>query len=354
MIKVRASTITLGVILILMLTLLMSLREELLVAHFDETIHYFSSDAATYMSLFDTVYANISLGESHALFLIGSPILFMKLSDGNLFTIQACNLMLMGFTLKVAMNSFATRQGRIVFIAGACVMPYFIFGFLSLNKEIYAMCSAIFFASYVVRGMLRHLLIALLLAFCARYYMLLALVALLALVPRTGNQRNYLIITLLIVISATAPILKYAVPEYSNEGLLDATGTTGLIFSKAVDSGGYAVIYPLKYMMLVPQRAYSFLIDSSRAGNGMEAIVSLVSLAVILTSIYTIKFKHSIAPPARILIIMGFVAPIPIMWTEIMHWRYFSFVYFFFLYALILHYIDGPRTNRQVKFQKHG
>jgi hypothetical protein len=296
MIKVRASTITLGVILILMLTLLMSLREELLAAHFDETIYYFSSDAANYMSLFEAVYANIALEESPALFLIGSPILFMKMADGNLFMIQACNLMLMGFTLKVALNSFATLKGRLFFIAGACVMPYFIFGFLSLNKEIYAMCSAIFFASYMVRGMLRHLLMALLLAACARYYMLVALVALVVLFPLTGNPRNYWIIFLLIAISLTAPIAKYVVPEYSSEGLLDATGTTGLIFSKVVDYGGYALIYPIKYMALIPQRAYSFLIDSSRASDGMEAIVSIISIVVVLASIYTIKFKHSIAP----------------------------------------------------------
>jgi hypothetical protein len=36
-----------------------------------------------------------------------------------------------------------------------------------------------------------------------------------------------------------------------------------------------------------------------------------------------------------------------------MHWRYFSFVYFFFLYALILHYIEEPRAKWQVKNQQH-
>jgi hypothetical protein len=36
------------------------------------------------------------------------------------------------------------------------------------------------------------------------------------------------------------------------------------------------------------------------------------------------------------LVVAGLVAPIPIMWSEIMHWRYYSFVYFFFLYAIVL------------------
>jgi hypothetical protein len=194
---------------------------------------------------------------------------------------------------------------------------------------------------------------ALLLAACARYYMFVAMIALMVLFPQTGNPRNYWIIFLLIAISLAAPIAKHIVPEYSSEGLLDVTGTTGLIFSKVVDYGGYALIYPIKYMALIPQRAYSFLIDTSRAGDGMEAIVSIISIVVVLASIYTMKFKHSIAPQARTLIILGFAAPIPIMWSEIMHWRYFSFVYFFFLYALILHYIEGPGAKWQVKTEQH-
>lgn len=333
--------------------LLVLFRNELLAAHFDERIQYFSSDAANYLNLFHAVYEILPLNDNPTLFLIGSPILFMKLADGNLFLIQISNLVLMGYTLKIALKSFVTLRGRLLFLVGTCAMPYFTFGFLSLNKEVYAMCSAIFFASYMVRGLLWHLVIGLLLAVCARYYMFIAMLMLAVLVPRNSPPRFSWVILLLFLISFAAPVAKYMVPEYSDEGLLEVSGVTGIIFSKIINAGGYAFVYPIKYLALIPQRAYSFLIDSSREGDAMEAVVSIVSIAVILISAYVLKFKKIISGQARALMVAGFIAPIPIMWSEIMHWRYFSFVYFFFLYALVLHYMESPSSRNEVKFSSH-
>ena len=45
-------------------------------------------------------------------------------------------------------------------------------------------------------------------------------------------------------------------------------------------------------------------------------------------------------------VIAGLVAPVPIMWSEIMHWRYYSFVYFFFVFAIVLHGADRPPRAR--------
>jgi hypothetical protein len=335
--KMRLSTQVLVAIFCVQLGLLMIFRSGLLAAHIDETIQFFSSDAANYFNLYEDLYANIALDESPTLFLIGSPILFMKLADGNLFLIQACNLALMGITLRVALDCFATRRGRMTFLAGALLFPYFLFGFLSLNKEVYAMCSAIFFASYIVRGKIFHLIVALLLAMCARYYMLIAMIALIVLIPRNDHPRYRWIFTLLILISLMGPIAKAFIPEYSSEGLLDVSGVTGLIFSSIIDIGGYALIYPIKYMAIIPQRAYSFLLGSGREGDAMEAIISIASLVVVALAIGIFFAKRPTTPLVRQLIVAGFAAPIPIMWSEIMHWRYFSFVYFFFLFAVILH-----------------
>lgn len=339
----RMSTLGLGVIFCLLLVLLVMLRDELLAAHIDETIQYLSSDAATYFSLYEDLYAQVALDENPALFLIGSPILFMKLAEGNLFVIQACNLALMCLTLRVALDCFSTRRGRMAFMAGALALPYFLLGFLSLNKEVYAMCSAIFFASYIVRGKSIHFVFALLLAACARYYMLIAILSLLVLIPRNGHPRYRWIVALLVFISLAAPIAKSLVPEYSSEGLLDVSGASGLIFASIIDHYGYALVYPIKYLALIPQRAYSFLIGSDRAGDGMEAIVSIASFVVVVLAFRILLTKSSASPIVCRLIVAGFVAPISIMWSEIMHWRYFSFVYFFFLFAVVLHFVERRR-----------
>jgi hypothetical protein len=340
----RISTLGLGIIFSLLLVLLVTLKNELLAAHINGNIQYFSSDAANYFSLYNNLYAEATLFESPDLFLIGSPILFMKFVEGNIFVIQACNLLLMGVTLWVACECFATLLGRLTFVTGALVFPYFIFGFLSLNKEVYAMCGAIFFATYIARGKIINLIVALLLAACARYYMLIALLSLLALIPRNGDPKFGWILSLLVFTSLAAPIAKSLVPGYSSDGLLDVSGASGLIFATIIDHYGYGLVYPIKYLALIPQRAYGFLIGSDRASDGIEAIVSVASIVVVVLGCRILLTKRSASPIVWRLTIAGFVAPIAIMWSEIMHWRYFSFVYFFFLSAVVLHFIEGRRS----------
>src|SRR6185369_5423159 len=251
---VRASTLRLGLTFLLLLALLLLLRGALLQAHLDKTIEYFASDAATYFSLYEDLYEQLDLAESPALFLIGSPILFMKLTNGNLFLIQGLNLALMVLSLKIAFDTLPGRRARFEFMAGALVFPYFLFGFLSLNKEVYAMCSAILFAAYLTGGKRTHLFAALLLAACARYYMLLSLLTLLLMVPRERPPRYRLIFVLLIAISVAAPLVKSLIPGYSGEDLLEDSGAAGVFFSNLIDSFGYAIAYPIKYLVLIPMR----------------------------------------------------------------------------------------------------
>ena len=337
MIRFRYSTLWLIGALVVLFGVLLALRGALQQAHLDETIEYVASDAATYYELYHDLYEGVDLGESLGLFLIGSPILFMKLAEGNLFWIQLADLALMGVTLRVALDCFATRRGRLLFVAGALVFPYFLFGFLSLNKEVYAMCSAIFFASYLVRGLRAHLVAALLLAACARYYMLAALVSLLFLVPRKGEPRLGWAVALLVALSLLAPVATSSVSGYSAEGVLEVSGVLGKLFSEAVDAYGYAIVYPIKYVALIPNRLYSFLLGAERMADTMEAVVSVVSLVAFVFGCRLLLTARPVRLLVRKLVLAALLAPIPIMWSEIMHWRYYSFVYFFFLFAIVLH-----------------
>ena len=337
MFRIRFSTLWLIAALLAMLAVLVTLRGALLQAHLDETIHYVASDAATYYSLYEDLYEGSDLTESVGLFLVGSPILFMKLSEGHLFWIQLSNLALMGVTLWAALGCFATLRGRMLFLAGSLVFPYFVFGYLSLNKEVYAMCSAIFFACYMVRGQRTHLVAAIVLASCARYYMLLALVPLFFLVPRHRPPRYAWAFILLLAVSVLAPLTKSSVAGYSPEGLLEDSGALGKIFSDIVDSYGYALLYPIKYIALMPMKLYSVLLGAERAGDPMEGVVSVVSIVAFVLGCRIVLTRRPVRPLVRKLVAAALIAPIPIMWTEIMAWRYYSFVYFFFLFAILLH-----------------
>jgi hypothetical protein len=346
--RIRITSLWLAGLFGLLLLVLLLLRTSLLEAHADETIHYVASDAATYYRNYEDLYFYLDLSESPVLFLVGSPILFMKLAGGELLRIQLINLLLMFATLKVAFDCLRSAKARLSFLAGALAFPYFLFGFLSLNKEIYAMSAAVFYASYLLRGRWSHLLIALVLAMCARYYMFVAMLVAFVLVPREGPPRYRLMVALLIVISIAAPVAKTLVPEYSSEDVIgDVPSTSGAFFSTAVDSYGYALVYPLKYIALIPMRAYSAVIDSTRAGNAMEGVVSLASMAALLLALAALRRRQRAVPVVRRLVVLALVAPIPMMWSEIMHWRYYSFVYFFLLFAVILHYVERHREPRR-------
>lgn len=343
MMRIRFSGMLIWGGFLFLLGLLYAIKDSLLEAHSDGVIEYFASDAMTYFTSYEALYSDMSVAESPDLFIVGSPILFMKLVGGNLLLIQLGQLALMFVSIKVGVDCFKTECGRVAFIIGTMTFPYFLFGFLSLNKEIYAMCATIFFVSYYLRGSLWHLLMALLLAMICRYYMLISLVALLILVPPAGKPRYWLILAMLIFISVAAPFSKAFIPGYSSEGLLDAPSNIGGISSMIIDSFGYAFFYPIKYLILIPLRAYSFFVDSDRVANVMEGFVSIASLFTLLLAAYVFILKKSYHPAVNKLVILGLVAPMPIMWSEIMHWRYYSYVYFFFLFSLILHFVDRPR-----------
>lgn len=344
MIRVRWSSIFLVSVFVGLLALLLLLQDALSQAHLDDSILRFASDATVYYNWYDTVYAVSDVMENWTVFLRGSPILFMVLSDGNLLLIQACNLALMLVSLKVAMGCLDTLRGRTLFMALSLIFPYFAFGFLSLNKEVYAMCAAMFFGSYLIRGRVLYLLVAIVLAFLARYYMVAALLMLIVVVPREATPRTGLIMMILLAVSLVAPISKQFIPEYSYENLLEDSGATATILAAGIDNFGYALIYPIKYVLLLPIRAYGYILGGSHDMSG--AIVSILSSMMVLT-VFWLWVKHrSISPLVRRLIVAGFVAPIPIMWSEIMHWRYYSFVYFFFLFAVLLNMEERGRASR--------
>jgi hypothetical protein len=333
--RVRQSSLILLVLFAVLFVVLVLLRDVLYQAHINELILHFSSDGSIYFNHYERGYHDVDVLENWTVFLRGSPILFMMLTDGNLFAIQAANLLLMAVSMKVAFDCFTTFNGRMTFLFFSMIFPYFAFGFLGLNKEVYAMCATMFYGSYMIRGRLWHLAVAILLALCARYYMVASFLMLFFAVPRAAKPRWLLIVSGLVAISLVAPLIKDVVPEYSSENLLEGSGGLSKLMSTFVERYGYALLYPIKYLVLPMLRPFGYVIGAHQDAIG--AIVSIWSLIIFSIAGWMWMSGKQMSPIVRRLIVAGFVAPIPMMWSEISHWRYYSFVYFFFLYALVLH-----------------
>lgn len=342
--KITVSDLFLVVIFLVFLCCLFLADSYLLVAHIDGSAVYFSSDGPEYYNDYVNTYHSVDLFRTWQVFLRASPILLLILTDGDLFPIQIFNLAVMFVAMRVAFSCLKTFEGRMIFLVSSLLFPYYMLGFLSLNKEVYAMCAAIFYAGYIVRGRLLHLLFSFALALMARYYMVASLLMVFATMPRRGKPRWSIILGALLAISVLAPTVKSLVPQYSSEGLLDNSGETAVLLNNIVSNYGYFLLYPFKYILILVTRPYAFL--SANTDDLIGAIVSVWSLVALSIALWLWFSGKRLEPMVKRLIVVGLVAPIPMMWSEIMHWRYHSYVFFFFLFAILLHLESGQRVRQ--------
>lgn len=323
-----------GVILAIALVTADSVRA----AHEDGRILEFLSDATVYYKHYQERYTGLDALSNWTVFLRASPVLLMILFHGNLLWVQLLNASIMMFSLLVSQRCFERVETKIFYILACLIFPYFSFGFLGLNKEVYALSSAMLFAAYLKSGSLRIFLLSLLLALMARYYMVAPLIMLALTFPKGRAPRFYIPGLALVLISLIGPVAKSFVPQYSYLNLIDGSGKTAYILSFVIDNFGYTFIYPIKYIVLLLVRPFGFLF----AGNGdaVGAVVSLLSAAALAVSL-SLTLRPLKAPQyVGIFVLAGMLAPIPMMWSEIMHWRYYSFVYIFFLFSICLS-MDG-------------
>lgn len=351
MIFLRWSGIALFFLYIGGLSLLFLVGDGLIHAHLTGYINFFSSDGSIfyhhYLSLSDE-----NLLSNYWIFLRGAPVLLMRALDGNLLFVLLLQLTLIILTLKISVGYFNTGSGRILFIFLSLFFPYLSFGFLSLNKEIFVMCSAIFFASYLSRGLKFHLAMALILAAAGRVYMLAALIILLFMIPRNSEIKYWRILFTLFVFTTLAPFSSSLVPGFQSLNLLENnTGRMAPLLATAVNNFGYFLIYPIKYVLIIPSRAYGyFIVGGSNDFTG--ALVSIVSLTMLLIATWLWLKRGKLSTTVKSLILAGYVAPVPILWIELVHWRYYSFVYFFFLFALIIHLEERRALRRMLQSHK--
>ncbi|MGQ3076554.1 MULTISPECIES: hypothetical protein [Rhizobium/Agrobacterium group] len=310
--------------------------------HADGRILAYLSDATVYHKHYVDRFANAGVLENWTTFLRASPILMMMLFDGKIILVQLLNALVMMICLLASQRCFKTERVKFLYLFFCMVFPYFSFGFLGLNKEVYAMSSAMLYSVFIVSGAKRFLIASLVLALMARYYMLAPLIMLMLIFPRHRPPRYYLAGLSLVLVSIIGPLAKTMVPEYSYANLLEGSGRTAVIFSTLIDNFGYAAIYPIKYMILILVRPFGFFF----AGNGdsVGAVVSVLSCIAGALAIYVFAKAKRNHREIGLFVLAGLLAPIPLMWSEIMHWRYYSFVYFFFIFAICI-YMDSVRTG---------
>lgn len=311
-------------------------------AHENHDIAYFAADAPVYYEIY-TQFGDENISENLWLLLNGFPVIELLLSNGSIFTTSIFNLIVVFVAITAWLGSFNRKEFTFNPVLVILIFPYLSLGFFSLNKEVFVMSSILLFIRYWLRGGYGYLFMAFVVAWMGRYHMAIVIIFLFAVFPRDRSPRIRLAITSLFFISIAAPFLKSFIPGYSSEGLIDqSVGVIMKIFIDMVDSYLYFIIYPFKFIALAMFRFYGvFVAANEDAANSlvMEAYISLLSVAIATYSFWLYMFRRrSLCYTSKALFLMGFLSPIPILWSDIGQWRYYSFTYFLFSAGLIVHF----------------
>lgn len=310
-------------------------HHEIELAHVNGMIYWISSDAPVYYEGIDK-FSLSDFIESPSFFINLMPLFIYNLIGGMLgylLLISICAF----FVFLTSLQYIRPKQ-RLLYTFLLLIFPYTSITFFSINKEIFALLSAIMLACYYKNDKALYLLFALILAFCARSYLAISYVFLVFIFsPKPMQKPKWLILFLTFILISTIPVflgstVGYDAPPLEHDGI----GRTASFFFELVSNGGYFLVYFIKYLMLLFSKFYqgfnASFDFSNRLQDGHEFVVSLLTIIMFFYSLYFVYFKKYNSN--KVYFYLALFAPILLMFSNILHWRYSSFVYVFYLFYL--------------------
>lgn len=306
--------------------------------HIDGSIYWISSDAPVYYEALEIFTTEEFFNNWHwfiNLFLVFNVLIIGDLTLYLIFVI-ILSLVIVNYSLK-----FIEPKNKLFYLLLLLIFPYANITFFSINKEVFMFYSVVLFCIYYLNKSIVILILALLLAFFARSYLMVSLVLMLLIFPVKYKPRWSLLLFIMAIIS----ILPFILSELSgfSTNLIDGEiGRTAILFSSLIRDGLYIIVYPFKYLILMFSKTYqAFNVGfnfSNRPQDLHEFFVSFLSLLVFSYSFYIYLFKKK-STDTRFFY-LGLFSPILLQFSDIFHWRYSAFVYVFFVFY-IMSYVNG-------------
>lgn len=308
--------------------------------------YWFASDPGVYYKIFLLRDGSTMTTESLIYsFMVGAPVLMLLLTDGQVSPILIFSCMIFFFSLYSSMKYL--ERNRILFFFGIILIPYVALGFFALNKEIFVVSSTLFFLAYYKSNNIKYLLYCFFFLFFARYYMLFVFVfCLFIFPPGTGKVRwGFLLLTLFLV-SLLSPFVLTggALMSYSSDAAVGDSGFVSLTFSNLIRNYMYFVAYIPKYIMLILSRFWTIIVSGIHADAKANLLGFLFSLYTILVLILVVFKVHNKKSDSYPYLMMAIFSPLPIMFNDIFHWRYYIFTIPVFIF-----YLNQRKINNSEK-----
>ncbi|WP_418113766.1 hypothetical protein RJD40_00870 [Vibrio scophthalmi] len=305
-------------------------------AHVNGVAYWFSSDGGEYYRLY-VLYSSseFTYFEKARLLITGVPVLLLLLFDGNVVPVLLlCNVI---FALSLMIYGRTVRLRNSFWFIVIAIMPPVSFGLFAVNKEILLVSGTLLFISYYISGSKRVLFFSIVVMFMCRSYMAVFFIYVLFVIPRSSMKIHYFrILFSMIIITILAPYVLLSGGFGTDQNLLDNAGYIAHFFADEIRNGFYIFLYIPKYLYLMLIKVWGLYMDGLFGGNKSilrDFLTSIYSFSVMLFAVLSRHKRKSY--PFRFLV-LGFLSSYPLMFSDIVHWRYYIFSLLFFITYLVL------------------
>lgn len=258
--------------------------------------------------------------------MVGVPVLLLLITDGEIVPILFLACSVFFYALYSCMRYLEARQISFFFLI--LFIPYVLLGFFALNKEIYVVSSTLFFLAYYKSLNKKYLLFCFIALFFSRYYMLFVFIfCLFIFPPQVKKIRWWAIWGALLFFSLLAPFILTGgvLMSYSGDKAVGTSGAASLLFSDLIRSFMYFLSYFPKYFSLILSRIWTVVVSGIHSGAKANLLgILFSSYTVFLFFIAFCKIHYPKRSNYRFLMMVLF-SPIPLMFSDIFHWRYYLF-----------------------------
>ena len=315
--------------------------------HVDGRSYWFSSDGGQYLKLYEQ-YNKLGGAEDNffTLAFIGVPVLMLLIANGSIASVLVFACLTYFFSMYTCLKYMPRKRGLFIFLV--TLNPFIFLGFFSINKEIFLISSALLFLAYYNSLNVKYLFLCFVVMMFARSYMFVVYLFVVFVFPPKSTVNWKLLFFGVLIMNFAAPLFLNASLIGGTSGdLLNEAGSVAVIMSELIRKYLYFLVYFPKYLLLILIRIWSAYlqgIEGDYKSNFRDLLVSLYSIVVVFYSVFSI---HRYKSRNFKFLLIAILSPLPLMFSDIFHWRYYIYVLPFFIYYSLVKDVGKPVSDRK-------
>jgi hypothetical protein len=332
----------------------------LLLAHESGGALFFSSDGPGYYQHYlNYIEAygvdNMTSNRFFTLLLNKTPVALLVLFSGDVSIVILCSGVIAILSVYVLLSNIdSIKLKRRLFLL-LFFVPFFSFGFFSINKEIYVGSATIFFLSYILTKDKKIFFYSLLVALIGKP--LFAIILILAFIGVNFFSLRYFMLFLLFLFFTWLPFSGFSIPGAPSFQIHEDGGRFSKFTTLIISNGGYFFVYPIKYLgNILLKLSTAFSVGSfDRPTMYLDIFTSItfiIQIVIVLINRNLICYSKT----GKVLFFMVLFLPVPLLFFNFSQVRYIYFIQIFCVYLIVMlpFYRKNKRHLLNINFHSGG